>query len=480
MRRLLGLSLLLSMAGTPLAAQVAKHPRVQQAVTLLGKWLDAERAYQRFPGLSAAVVHDQELVWTGASGYADRERKIPATPGTIYSICSISKLFTSLAVMQLRDQGRIRLDDPVQKHLPWFTIRRSNPESGEITVEGLLTHASGLPREAAFPYWSGPDFEFPTHEQIVGALPAQETLYPAETYFQYSNLGLTLAGEIVAAVSGQPYGEYVRANVLGPLRLSSTSPEMPAAERGKRLAAGYGPWRREGERELLPFFQAKGIAPAAGYASTAEDLGRFASWQFRLLQHQSKEVLDPNTLREMQRVHWVDPDFETTWGLGFVVDRSDGTTFVGHDGACPGYRTSLLTQPDERIAVVVMTNAIDIDALGLSRRGYEIVAPAIKAAVTDSAPTKPADPTLASYLGTYAAAWDGETEVVRWEDGLGLIDFPARNPMQSLTKLRKVGEHAFRRIRKDGKLAEAWTFDVGPDGRATALRVNYNISRRVR
>jgi CubicO group peptidase (beta-lactamase class C family) len=480
MRRLL--ILIVVIAGTPLAAfaQVAAHPRVQEATHLLGKWLDSERAYRRIPGLSAAVVLDQEVVWSGASGHADLAAMRPAAPTTIYSICSISKLFTSIALMQLRDQGKLRLDDPVSKHLPWYSIKRSHAQAGDATLEGLLTHASGLPREAAFPYWSAPEFAFPTREQIVQALSSQETLYPTETYFQYSNLGLTLAGEVVTAASGQPYADYVRHNILQPLGLASTFPDMPESERGARLATGYGAWPREGERRPLPFFQTRGIAPAAGYASTALDLARFASWQFRLLQYRSKEVLDPNTLREMHRIHFVDPGFETNWGLGFSVWRSDGKTFVGHGGSCPGYRTQLLLQTDEKIATVVMTNGIDVNASALAQRAYDIMAPALKSASPDSTPPKPAEKDLDRYLGTYAASFGGEIEVLVWQGSLGTLNLPTENPVRGITKLRRVGEHLFKRVRSDGELAETWTFEVGPDGRAARVRFNYNLAPRIR
>lgn len=461
---------------------IASHPRVREATALLDKWFDAQRAYQRIPGLAGAAVHDQEVVWQGASGMADVERKIPASPQTLYSICSISKLFTSISVMQLRDRGLVRLDDPVEKHLPWFNIKRTHPKSGAITVEGLLTHASGLPREAAFPYWSAPNFEFPTRQQIIEAVATEETLYPSETFFQYSNLGLSLAGEIVSAASKEAYGDYVRRNVLTPLGMSSTYPEIPVEEKGKRMAAGYGPLTREGTRALLPLFTAKGIAPAAGYASSALDLARFASWNFRLVGNGGTEVLDANTLREMQRVHFVDPSWETTWGLGFSVSRTpDNKTFVGHGGSCPGFQTQLSMQTDEKIAAVAMSNGMDVNAGALSRGIYDIIAPALKAALGDSARKLPAlDPSLERYLGTYASAWRGESEVVAWEGGLVVVALPSDNPVRGMTKLRKVGEHTFRRVRSDGKLAEAWTFGVGGDGRATSVTVNYQVSPRVR
>jgi CubicO group peptidase (beta-lactamase class C family) len=466
-------------AGTIDDRRLADHARVAQALELVRVWLDAQRAYDEIPGISAGVVHDQQLVWSGGFGFADPARGVAADARTIYSICSISKLFTSIGVLQLRDAGKLRLDDPVGRHLPWFKIRRP-ADAPEITIEGLLTHASGLPRESDHAYWTGPEFAFPTREQIIERIANQETLYPAETYFQYSNLGLTLAGEVVAAVSGQPYADYVQRNILDPLGLRSTTPEMPERERGGRLAAGYSAISREGSRVPVPFFTARGIAPAAGYASTVEDLARFASWHFRLLGRGGSEVLRAHTLREMQRVHWVDPDFETTWGLGYSVWRNDNKTFVGHGGSCPGFRTQLLLKPDEKVATVFMANAQGVNTTQFAQRIYDIVAPTIKVAVKDTVKLRPADPTLAPYVGTYASGFAGEIAVVRWEDGIATVGLPTMDPLRGLTKLRKVGEHTFRRVRRDDTLGETIVFDMGADGRPTRLVWHSNHYRRVR
>lgn len=459
---------------------LADNPRVAQALNLAQIWLDGQRAYEQIPGISAAVVHDQQVVWAGGFGYADVARRAPATASTIYSICSISKLFTSIATLQLRDAGKLRLDDPVAKHLPWFTIKRTFPDAGEITIEGLLTHASGLPREADYPYWSGPDFTFPTHDQIVAKLSSQETLYPAERYFQYSNLGLTLAGEIVSAASGQPYDSYVRTRILEPLRLQSTRTDMPEAERNGRLAVGYGSLTREGSRRPAPFYLARGIAPAAGFSSTAEDLARFASWQFRLLGGgDGAGVLKASTLRQMHRVHFIDPDWQTSYGLGFAVRRVEDKTFVGHGGSCPGYRTELLMQPQEKIATVVMANAQGVNTGQLAQKLYEIVAPSLRAAAKDSAPAKQPDATLARYAGRYESGFSGESDVIPWEDGLAMLSLPTSEPMRGLTKLKKVGEHTFRRVRRDDELGEQIVFKMGPDGTPTAILWNSNNYQRV-
>lgn len=461
LRTVLAVLILALMPSSSVEAQrLADDPRVASALDLFETWLEAERAYEDIPGLSMAVVHDQDVLWRGAFGYADRARGTEATPQTLYSICSISKLFTSISVMQLRDAGRLRLDDPVNRHLSWFDIQQSYPDSPPITIRGLLTHSSGLPRESDYPYWSGPDFDFPTREMVIERLSSQATLYPASKYFQYSNLGLTLAGEIVAAVSGRPYDEYVRENVLDPIGLDDTSPEIPAEERGGRFATGYGAREREGERSELSFFQVRGIAPAAGYASTVEDLAKFASWQFRLLENGGREVLDANTLREMQRVQWVDPDWDTHWGLGFATWRDEEKTFVGHGGGCPGFRSHLLLQLDDAFAAIVMTNAIDVNSRKFTRIAYRIVAPAIEEALESPGEGKERDPALQMYTGTYDFAWGGELAVLPWEDGLAMLYLPADDPLGDLVKLKRTGEHTFRRIRDDGALGEEIVFEL--------------------
>jgi CubicO group peptidase (beta-lactamase class C family) len=460
------------------APSVAEHPHVKQALELARVWLEGQQAYEQVPGVSAAVVHDQHVLWSGGFGQADLASARPATADTVYSICSISKVFTSVAVLQQRDAGKLRLDDPVQKHLPWFALKRTEGE-GDVTIEGLLTHSSGLPRESEHAYWSAPDFTFPSREDVMSTVSHQEPLYAPATAFQYSNLGITLAGEVVAAASGEPYDAYVRRHILDPLGLRSTSPEMPEAARGNALATGYGPRNREGKRAPLPFFSARAIAPAAGYASTASDLARFASWQFRLLGKGGTEVLKATTLREMYRVHWAEPDFETLWGLGFAIVRRDGKVFVGHGGSCPGYRTHLLLMPDDKIGSVVLANAQAVAVHNWAQRLYDIVAPAVKTAREGGKADAPED--LKRYAGAYSVfPWGGEVAVVPWKDGLAMVDIPSDDPVKDMTKLKKTGEHTFRRVRKDDTLGEEIVFEMGADGRPARFTRHNNHYPRVR
>ncbi len=366
-------------------------------------------------------------------------------------------------------------------HLEWYDIQDEYPDAPPVTVQGLLTHSSGLPRESDYPYWSPPDFPFPTREQIHERLSEQAELYPAFEYHQYSNLGLTLAGELISELSGQDYATYIRTHILDPLGMASTTTDIPVAEHGGRMAKGYTAMRRSGEREPVEVFQARGIAPAAGYASTVEDLGRFASWQFRVLHHGADEILSRNTLREMYRVHWVDPDWEAKWGLGFATWRANDRTYVGHGGSCPGYRSSFSLDPRARVATIFMANASGVNSGRFTGIAHRIVGPAVAAAVDTATQEEPTDPALAMYTGTYdRAPWWGESEVILWKGKLAIVSLPTDDPLEALIELEPTGEHTFRRVRDDETLGEEVRFDVGPDGTVLRLWRHSNFLPRIR
>ncbi len=455
-------------------------PRLAQALRLFGEWLDAKIAYERIPGVSVALVSDQDVVWSRGFGYADVARKSPATPDTIYGICSISKLFTAIAVMQQRDAGLLQLDDPVQKYLPYFSLKPTSADDPPPRIRDLLTHSGGVPRESAHSYWDAPDFAFPTEQEVIAGLAGQRMLYPPERYYQYSNLGMTLAGEIVERVSGQPYERYVRQAILEPLKLGKTTTFLPGSERGRALATGYGPLTREGTRDTMPFYDARGITPAAGFASTVRDLGEFAAWQFRLLRRGGEEVLKAATLREMQRVQWTDPDWRTTRGLGFRVRREGSETLVGHYGSCPGYRTEITLNPRRRLASVVMVNAMSVNTEEVATQLLKVAWAALRDGGKATNPPQQPPAELEKFAGLYRSVW-GELAVVPWDGGLAALDVPTSDILGDLVRLKPVDGATFRRIREDGDdLGEEVRFETGPDGKVTGLAWHQTHSAKVR
>lgn len=474
---------LLALILTPTAscaqsADPTQDPRFQQAMELFEVWLDAKMDYEKIPSVAVGLVHDQDLVWAKGYGYAHPDDGVEATPSTMYSICSISKLFTSIGVMQQRDAGKLRLSDPVSDILPWYDLDESYEGGPPVRVEGILTHSSGLPRESAHPYWTGPEFPFPTREEIIDGLSDQETLYPGERYFQYSNLGMALAGQIVEQASGMTYDDYIRTHILDPLGMSDTYTDIPEQHKGGRFATGYSRVKRDGMRTESPFFQAHGIAPAAGFASTVEDLARLASWQFRLLENGGTEILDVNTLREMHRVHWVDPDFDTMWGLGFAVGERDGDRTVGHGGSCPGFRTTFQLKPAKKLAGIAMISA-QASPDDVWSRMMSTVGAALESIQGDPGGGTARPAALAEYEGLYESSW-GETAILRWDDSLISVGVLSNNPVEAMTKLRQTGDDIFQRVRDDGELGEAYIFQRDDSGAIESYTVHGNYSRKVR
>ena len=224
---------------------------------------------------------------------------------------------------------------------------------------------------------------------------------------------------------------------------------------------------RDGTRDLLKPFNTRGITPAAGYTSTVEDLGRFASWQFRLLRTGQTNVLQASTLREMQRVQFMDTDWKTSWGLGFAIEHRDDHTYVGHAGDCPGYQTVLSMRNDDQTAVIVMDNSSEktgpfakaIFGILDKRKGYRFQGSLPAAGVR-----------LEDYAGRYSEQpWNSESVMLPWVGGLALLVLPSADPADDLLFLKPTGGDIFKRVRKDGSEAEEFKFVRDASGKVTGF-----------
>jgi CubicO group peptidase (beta-lactamase class C family) len=486
MRRVTAAFLLTAMLlpAPAVAQEIAKDAKVAARLRAAEAWIETQLAHDNVAGASMAIVHDQEVVWSRGFGYANVARKVPATPRTRYSICSISKLFTSIAAMRERDAGRLDIDRPISDYVDWYNIRDVESPDGPVTARGIMSHVAGLPREADTPYWT--EAKFPDIATVRARLGEQTNLYRAYEHLQYSNLGMALLGEAVAATAKQNYHDYVRANLLAPLGLSRTTSELPVKLRGGEFAIGYGARRTGWAREAIPGYTVNALAPAAGFASTAEDLGRFASWQFRVLAGGDQNVLKSSTLREMHRVHWMTPDDPSeTWGLGFSNYQYAGKTFVGHGGYCPGYRTTLMMRPQDKLAFIVLINVDDGDAGRFARQLYNLVGADIVRAAAAAKPASGPEPQpqpppsaappapavdLTRFEGTYAGVHSADDlHVAPYGNELMLLDLFAATPADEIIRLRHVEGNRFVRLRKDDSLAEEIRFDTDRSGRATRL-----------
>ena len=470
-----GLALLLACGcETVVAQEVASGQEVDSATvgagTLLDLWVDQQLAYRGLPGLAVAVIHDQQLVWSNAYGWADVETRRPMTTTTPFRIGSVTKLLTATAAMQLRDAGKLELDDPVARHLPWFAMGAGD-DSPPITVRQLLTHTAGLPREAPFAYWT--DHDFPSRDELISSLAEHQVVFPPETEYKYSNLGMALLGEVVAAASGESYAGYLDAHLFQPLQMAAST-AAPSAAQQEQLAVGYMRRRPDGGRGIFDYYDTRALAPAANIVSTLEDLTRFAMLQFRDAPPSAAPVVAGSTLREMQRLHWLRPGWTSGRGLGFSVAQRDGKTVVSHGGWIAGNRTHLLLVPSEKIAVVAMVNADDGQPHVFSNEAYATFAPVLLGAASaeqtalGGEQASGGDASWQAYFGLYADPWEWQYRVLALDGELVLYDYnypPADGARDGVTRLEPIGEHSFRM--PDG---EAVVFELDTSGSVQRIK----------
>jgi CubicO group peptidase (beta-lactamase class C family) len=284
-----------------------------------------------------------------------------------------------------------------------------------------------------------------------------------------------MLGAAVASVSGASWDDYVRQTILTPLGMATTTTDMPFERVGAGLAQGYYVRSADGTRRPVEPHTFRAFAPAAGMASSVNDMARFASWNFRLREKGGEEILKATTLREMQRVHWVGAEFdEPAWGLAFGSRRYGDKTLWGHGGYCPGVRTDFAMRLPAKIGVVMMVTANDVAPQAIVKTVYALTEDAIMAVYGKDASKddKPAASTvdLSAYEGYYAVEnypWD--TYIGLNTDGLfalSLFDTDAVENME--TFVHEEGD-TFRRKRKDGTLAEAVIFERNAAGQVVAV-----------
>ncbi|MBV8620325.1 MAG: beta-lactamase family protein [Curvibacter sp.] len=332
------------------------NPRDEAAAqAYLAARIRDDMARHQVPGLSIALVDDQRVVWAQGFGEADLQQHSPASADTLYRVGSISKLFTDVAALQWVEAGRLRLDQPVREVLPGFGLQTLTPEA-PITVRQLMTHHAGLPRDELKGFFN-PD---PQPLEGLGASLAPEFgAYPPGQVFSYSNLGISVLGELVQHLSGQPFEQRLQETVLTPLHMdgaafSSHSAALP------QMAKGY-----QGGGQPDPDWPLRDV-PAGGLNASVKDLARFISMVFAQGQSGGHRVLQPETVAEMLRPQnrdvALDLNFEV--GLGWMLSTLGGpSTWEGagpvahHAGAIGGFRSQMMLLPKHKLGVVVLANS---------------------------------------------------------------------------------------------------------------------------
>ena len=453
------------------ATTIAADADVLGAERLFSAWMEGQIAYRGLPGIAVGVVYDQQLVWATGFGFADLKNKIPMTPETRFRMASHSKMFAAIAIMQLREEGKLRLDDPVQKYLPWFTAKPAGDDDGVITVEQLLSHVSGLQREVG-DHWS--TNEFPTEAEIKTLYSNRQAAFAPNVRWKYSNLAFAIAGLLVEQITGQKWADYVEQNMFKPLGMTSSSVDRNVPG----MTVPYGRRMPDGTREVLPFIDARGMAAATGVTSNVEDMARFVSAQFRRGPRGGSQIVSSGSWRELHRVRAVENNWQSGTGLGFDVDRISDKTWIGHGGGYLGNTTQTLFNLDDKVGVIVLTNTHDSNVGAIARQLIVTVG----AAVAKAGAPKPAvvawDPSWARFAGLYRGRWE-DLQVVLLNQKLVLVA-PNGPNVDSPDTLEPLGGGRFRLTAPTGggEVGEVVRF-AEQDGRVTRIYIGDGFFDRV-
>ena len=300
---------------------------------------------KKVPSLSLAVVKNGQIIWEEAFGLANLEKKITATPETLYPIASATKPFTATGLMILVERGLVDLDKPANAYFGQAKLRAFEGDASEATVRRILHHTSGLPMYWNF-YYAGGSRHRPPLETTIQRY-ARLVSKPGEGY-NYSNLGYAVLEYIIEQVSEKPYPEFLAAEVFKPLKLSraeifSAPPERPGvAEKYNSTLA------------LVPYCDHNTRGASAIYA-TAHDLALFLLLHLGRLQPAQKAILKPDSITAMQRSR--DPDVRySSYAFGWETGRRFGYPIITHGGVIDGCRAHLAMVPGEGLAAVVLIN----------------------------------------------------------------------------------------------------------------------------
>jgi len=314
-------------------------------ITQIERLIQIANAESKTPGLSVAIVADNQLRYTKGFGLADLENSVPAKPGTVYRLGSLSKPITATAVMQLAEQGKLDLDVPVQKYCPAFPEKQ-----WPVTARQLLAHLAGI-RDYNNQRFMEEYFSTRHYNSVSESLDIFKNdplLHEPGTRYSYSTYGYNLLGCAIEGASSMSYATYLDANILKPADMSQTRVD-DAYEIIPNRARGYGK-TRAGVLRNSSFADTSNKIPAGGLVSTVEDLARF------YLALQSGKLVSRATLERMWTLQKTKDGKSIPYALGWRVGDHRGTREVYHGGAAAGFSTFLYLVPDRKVAVVLMAN----------------------------------------------------------------------------------------------------------------------------
>lgn len=326
-----------------------------RAIEFIDSWLELRYNNLEIPGFTVAVQQKGKMLLEKSYGYANVAKKEKLTPQHIFRIASHSKTFTATAVMQLQEQGKLRIDDHIADYLTWLK-HHTDKRWQKVTIRQLLSHSAGVLRDGIdADYWQL-ERPFPDSSQLRAEILDSKLVLENNTKMKYSNYGYSLVGLLIEAVSKVSYKEYVTQNIIKPLKLKDTGPDY-TPDIKDRLVTAYS--RRDYKQDRVPISKnipTNSLAAATGFYATARDLCTYFSAHVV----GSKKLLSDESKKEMQRLQWevesID-DKPGRYGLGLQLSSVGKRNTIGHGGGFPGTVTVSFCDPNDELVVTVLVNS---------------------------------------------------------------------------------------------------------------------------
>jgi len=467
----------------------------------IDKLMNEAMKHWQTPGASIVVVKDDQIVFLKGYGVRDVKTKEQVTPDTIFAIGSTTKAFVTAGMAMLADEGKMRWDDPVRKHVQYFRLGDSLA-SENVTMRDIVTHRTGLIRHDML--WYGSPW---SREEIIRRIGLVPLSYGFRTTFQYQNIMFLTAGVAIANASGSTWEEFTQKRIFDPLGMKTANLSTTVAEKSPDHATPHQ--KRGSVIDTMPWRNIDNVGPAGSINASARELSNWLRLHLNEGMLDGKRLISAENIREMQTPQMVIrnegrwqlffPPSETSqlsYGLGWFINDYRGHKLVMHGGSIDGFRASIVLVPKSKLGVVVLTNlngtqmpeaacygVIDL-LLGLPKEDWnQYIASQARMFETESNKTilarfakrkKDTKPSLelAAYTGKYEDAAYGEAEISLLDGKLMLAWSNFKSKLDHF--------HFDTFTAKDDRLAmEQVQFTLNPDGEVSAMQL-FGVSFRKR
>lgn len=369
----------------------------KDTLKFIDAWLSINWRADNLPGLSVGIVEDKKPVFSKGYGFANIKTKKPITDKTLFRIASISKVFTAIAILQLEEKKKLKISDPVSKHLPSFQSK-ANSRLDKITIKDLLIHTSKLTRDGQGLQWDTD--KYPNDKMLLAELEKPAHFFKSKHKFKYSNFGYSILGLIIEAVSKQTYESYIQQNIIKPLNMLQTTSSINKKV-VMQLATGYSKDFLGAKITQFKHPHTHAMAAATGVSSNINDLNKFAL----AILNQSPKLLKPQTWKRAFVQQWIYEKQKRNL-LMFSFGTGKSTTW-GHGGGFQGYSTNMNLNLKAKVGVNVMINQIMQDGFYYARMIHKIIADMPKVLKKSNKYPK-VTPKANEYVGIYNGRWGVE------------------------------------------------------------------------